>query len=205
MEKIEFSWMALIVACVVNWTWIAIMYGAQQCDLNMPARHSIIPGTRQRFIHMQDFWTCSWGDCLPLCLILNAFVTLAMADKITVWQWLSLGIMSVILGIGFLVMCLGKDHKPDQGYPAPGKVSLHGYLHLPHFGVSVSMVVLTVWHIIIGNFRGGPVLYLFIVGAVLWAITFVLDVKSGNFDPLKLDLHDPDPEHERQEHLRGCC
>lgn len=78
-------------------------------------------------------------------------------------------------------MCLSKDYKPDWGFPEIGKISAGGLLHLPYFGFSV---VAGVW--CLGLFRfPGTVLWTYLAGAVLYAVCFALEIKSGNFDPLK--------------------
>lgn len=182
----EFSWTVLAVVALANLGYITLMFVAQQLDMNLPPRHSTIPGTRQKFNHMQDFWTCTYGDIFALPFVLNAFAHLAVNGYISLWQWIVFNILWVVLSIGFLMMCLGKNHKPDQGYPQAGKVSVQGIVHLPHFGVSMAMALLAIWHIVAGNVKG-PVLYLFIAGAVCWIASFVADNVTGNFDPLKLE------------------
>lgn len=180
----DFSWTILAIVFAVNLFWITLMFAAQQLDKSLPLRHSLIPGTKQKFLYMQDWYTCTWGDMFALPFILSAFAHLAINGYIGLYQWILFGILVAILSVGFLVMCLGKDHKPDQGYPEVGKVSWQGILHLPHFGVAVAMSLLIIWHLILGHVTG-LVLYLTLAGAVAWFYTFYLDAKTGNFDPLK--------------------
>jgi len=187
METMKFSIHVMFATYVCNMVWICVMLYGEWIHVkngNMPPRGSIIPGTNQKFMYMQDWFTCTWGDMFALPLVLNAFVTLAVNGRIAAWEWILSAMLAVILGVGFLLMCLGKDHKPDQGYPEIGVVSLQGILHLPHFGVAVAMVVVCVGHAIFGGLRG-PVLYTAIVGGVLWVVTFVLDAVTGHFDPIK--------------------
>jgi hypothetical protein len=69
----EFSWTIAVAVLLVNWFVMGLMFMLQQCDRNMPERHSIIPGTRQKFLYFQDFWTMTWGDAVGVGLIQIAF------------------------------------------------------------------------------------------------------------------------------------
>lgn len=180
----NFSWMTLAAVVVVNALYVGFMYLLQVADKNLPLRHSIIPGTQQKFLYVQDFYSCTWGDLIAIPLVVNAFVWLTMHGFVRSWQWLIFAIIAVADGSGFLMMCLGDVHKPDQGFPEIGKVSWHGLSHLPYHGVGVAMSVLVIWHTINGNLRG-PVMYVALLGGVLYLVTFAADVVSGNFDPLK--------------------
>jgi len=179
---VEFSWTVLLVVFAANAGYMAFMYFLQAVDWSLPPRHSVIPGTAQKFIYMQDFHTCSWGDFFAIPLIANAFVLLAMGGYFR--EWLVFSIIVVADGAGFWKMCLGKDHKPDQGYPKAGKISWNGFSHLPYHGVGVAMSLFTIWHAFAGELRG-PVLYLALAGGVIYIASFITDIKSGNFDPLK--------------------
>jgi len=111
-------------------------------------------------------------------------VHLAVNGFINSWQVPLLIVVAVVDGLGFWKMCLSKDHKPDQGFPEIGKISRHGLSHLPYHGAGVAMSLLIIWHLAVGNLRG-PVLYVALLGGVIYISSFVADIKSGNFDPLK--------------------
>lgn len=180
----EFSWQILIAVFLVNLLWIGVMFAIQELDESLPLHYCFIPGTNQRFLHMQDFHTMTWGDLIGIPLIANMFVHLAMNGFVGSGQWLAFFIIAIVDAVGFRKMCLGKNHKPDMGFPEIGKVSWTGFAHLPYHGVCVAMTVLSVWHIALGNLRG-PVLYVGLAGGVLYLASFIADIRSGNFDPLK--------------------
>ncbi len=180
----EFSWATFLSVVVVNVLCVGVMYVLQEVDLSLPPRHSLIPGTNQKFLYMQDFYTCLWGDLLGVPLIANAFMHLARNGFITAEGWFIFTIIVIVDGVGFLEMCLGKNHKPDQGFPAVGQVSWHGLSHLPYHGVGVAMSLFCIWHIIVGNLKGVP-LYLGLAGGAIYIAFFIADIKTHNFDPLK--------------------
>jgi predicted small integral membrane protein len=168
---------------------MAFMGLLQAVDKSLPARHSIIPGTRQKFLHMQDFHTTTWGDLFAIPLLISAFAHLLSNGYIGVWQWFIFVIIALVDGIGFLEMCLTEKHKPDQGYPRRGVVSWHGLSHLPYHGVCVAMIVLSIGQTVIGNLYG-PVLYVSLFGGALYIAAFIADIRAGNFDPLKKEAQD---------------
>lgn len=180
----EFSWQILVAVFIANLCWMGAMYALQQIDKSLPPRHSLIPGTKQKFLYMQDFHTMFWGDAIGLTLIVNAFVHLAVNGHVALWEWVVLLLIIVADGFGFMKMCLTKDHKPDQGFPEIGKISWHGLSHLPYHGAGVAMSLLSIWHIVSGDLRG-PVLYVALAGGAIYIASFIADIKTGNFDPLK--------------------
>ena len=180
----EFSWMVLTGVIIANLAWIGVMFVAQQLDKSLPPHNSIIPGTNQRFLHMQDFWTMTWGDIVGVALINTAFVHLAVNGCLGVWHWVAFGVLVVALMVQFARMCTSNNHKPDMGFPDIGKISCTGILHLPYFGVGVAAGAFCVWFIITGDLRG-PVLCVGLAGGIFYALCFVAEIKSGNFDPLK--------------------
>jgi hypothetical protein len=46
------------------------------------------------------------------------------------------------------------------------------------------MSVLAIWHIFTGDLYG-PVLYVALVGGVIYIASFIADIWAGNFDPLR--------------------
>lgn len=176
----DFSWTICVVAVVTNLVWILAMFVAQMLDKSLPPQNSTIPGTRQKFLYMQDFWTMTWGDIVGVSLIWVSFFHLALA-WFGPYSWIFFWVVAILLAWQFMRMCLGVNHKPDWGYPEVGKISVGGYLHLPYFGVSV---VAGVW--CLGLLRvPGTVMYIYLAGLVVYALCFLLELKSGNLDPIK--------------------
>ncbi len=180
----SFSWTIFLCVFAVNLLCVLFMRLCQDLDKSLPPRHSVIPGTKQRFNYMQDFYTAWWGDLIGVPLIANAFVHLVANGYIGWVQWAIFVVLAVLLAVGFLNMCLSKDHKPDQGFPEIGKVSWHGLSHLPYLGCGYTLSLFTIGHLVAGHIWG-PVLYVALLGGAFYIATFIADIKTGNFEPLK--------------------
>jgi predicted small integral membrane protein len=180
----EISWQILVFVAIFNSAWIGLMFFAQQLDKSLPPRLSIIPGTNQKFLYIQDFWTMTVGDFIGVALINTAFAHLAVNGCLGVWHWLIFSVLVAVLAIQFGRMCMSQDHKPDYGFPDIGNISSAGILHLPYFGNGVAAGAFCLWFIITGDLRG-PVMYIGLGGGALYALCIVAEIKSGNFDPLK--------------------
>ncbi len=183
-EKMGISLVVLVVVFVVNLAYMELIRGSQALDTSLPTRRSIIPGTNQKFIYVQDFWTMTWGDGLGASLIATAFVHLVMSGYVDFRQWIVFVAIAGISSLIFLKLCLGKDHKPDYGFPEIGEISTAGILHLPYFGVGIAVSALCVWHILAGNMQD-PFMWVGLTGGAIYITCFVADIQSGNFDPLK--------------------
>ena len=179
----EFSWWIFAVILTVNCFYMGLMYLLQELDRNLSSRHSTIPGTKQKFLYMQDFYTMIWGDFIAVPLIVNAFVHLAL-HGLSLAEWVLFFTVIVVDAFGFLWLCTRSSHKPDQGFPEVGKVSWHGLAHLPYHGVVVAISIILIWHIFIDNLHGS-ILYTSLMGGVLYIVSFIADIISGNFDRLK--------------------
>ena len=181
----EFSWLIFVSVVIANFLCIGVMLLAQALDKSLPTRNSIIPGTNQKFLYIQDFWTMVYGDMFGVSLITTAFVHLAVNEYVNLWQWITLVTITVVSAIGFMKMCLGKDHKPDYGFPEIGKISTAGVLHLPYFGVGIAVSAVTTWNLVAANLWKEPTMWVGLAGGAWYITCFILEIKSGNFDPLK--------------------
>lgn len=186
VKTMKFSWMILAIMLVINLVWIGTMLVAQYSCKGLPSRGSIIPGTKQKFLYIEDFWTMTWGDTIGVWLMNCSFVHLMVNAYLNVRHWIVFVVLVVAISIGFTKMCLSKDHKPDYGFPHIGKVSIAGLLHSPYLGVGVTASIFCLWFAISGILRG-PILYIWLSGLAFYAICFVAEIRSGNFDPLKLE------------------
>ena len=128
----------------------------------------------------------TWGDTIGVWLMNCSFVHLMVNACLNVRHWIVFVVLVVAISIGFTKMCLGKDHKPDYGFPQIGKVSIAGLMHSPYLGVGVAASIFCLWFVITGILRG-PVLYVWLSGLAFYAICFVAEIRSGNFDPLKME------------------
>lgn len=180
----EFSWTILAVVVLLNLAWIGVMFAAQQTDKSLPPRHSIIPGTNQKFLYMQDFWTMTWGDLVGVAMINTAFAHLAMNGYFGMWHWITFAALVFAFSAQLAKVGMNQGHKPDMGFPEIGKISWIGILHLPYYGIGVAAGIFCAWFIFTGDLHG-LVLYVGLHGAVFYALCFIAEVQSGNFDPLK--------------------
>ncbi|MSU54392.1 MAG: hypothetical protein EXS48_00940 [Candidatus Staskawiczbacteria bacterium] len=176
----EFSWPIFVMTWIVNAICMGAMCLAQQMDKSLPLRHSIIPGTNQKFLYMRD-WCAFWSDFLAVPLIINAFVHLVIKDQKNLWWGLPIMVISALV---FLKMCLGENHKPDQGFPSAGVVGLNGWAHLPYFGFCIAAAAICIWNLITSDLRG-PVMWVGLIGGAFYIGCFIGDIKTGNFDSLK--------------------
>ena len=180
----EISWVVVFVVFILNLACMGAMYLAQVMDPNLPPRHSTIPGTNQRFIYVQDFWTMTWGDGLGVSLITSGFMHLVVNGRIDLWQWPAFVALAIVSASIFANMCLGKEHKPDMCFPDIGKISWICIVHLPYFGVAIAISIFSICHLFTGQLRG-PAMWVGLSGGAVYITCFILEIRSGNFDPLK--------------------
>lgn len=164
-----------------------LMFVAEQFDRlgsRIQPRHSIIPGTYQRFIYFEDFSTHTWGDPIGMGLVWAGFGHLV--GRLGAGEWVAFGIIAgIVAPLWFLRACTRPSHTPDWGFPARGKVSLGGVVHLwTHFGPCIGMVALGFWEWIFGAFSGWPLL-IWLIGIVVWIVAWRRDQQSGRFDPIR--------------------
>ncbi len=148
---------------------------------NLPARGSKIPGTNQPFLYWQDFYCQKWGNTFAMPLMLTAFIS-AYSQNLTSLLWwvlsINIGFWATVI---FTVLCLATKHKPDWGFPVAGEISLGGIIHLFYFWIYATVIVFTFGHL---SSLGKLDSLALLSGLIIYAINFVKDVKSGNFQPL---------------------
>lgn len=171
----------IILALLVNSIFLFSML-LSQCFGNLPTRGSLIPGTKQPFLYWQDFHCQKYGNAVGMPLMLATFIKVYANDQELHWWALYIGI-GLLATIIFTIMCLSKDHKPDWGFPAKGKINLGGIIHLIYFWFYVSIISFTLFHWTKLTANDWSI---FFAGLIIYAISWWKDVKSGNFDPLKL-------------------
>lgn len=173
------GWVFLINTSAIGLMWL-IQYQLRS-TFKIPARHSLIDGTIQRFLYLGDFWTMSIGDLWGLPFVGAAAVSLAYDGHISI-SLLFIAIAVAIPGtMWFGFLCLQPNHKPDWGYPAPGKISACGIIHLIYLTFYVGAAVMTVWSTFSGQLRGLP-MWLAWVGGLFYIGTFFADLLNGNFE-----------------------
>ncbi|MEK7562379.1 MAG: hypothetical protein AAB509_01720 [Patescibacteria group bacterium] len=201
----DFSWTIFAFVLAGNFAWIGVMFLAQQLDKSLPPRHSVIKGSAgQKFLYMQDWYTMKYGDVIAVPLIANVYVHLVACDRILpLIEPIALALLALVMMVVGIESCLGENHKPDQGFPEIGKISLQGRIHMPYFGIGWSMGIFSLIHACFGHFTG-PVLWLGIFGGVFYLGCLVAEFKSGNFNPFKKEnLAEPEPTDPTKCHTCG--
>lgn len=147
---------------------------------------SIIPGTNQKFLYWENFFTQTYGDFIFLPLIASAFVILLLDGQIPIWNWLVGGLIFLVACIFFIKSCTSPNHKPDWGFPKPGKISRGGWSHIPYLGMYCAIVVMVLINI---NELNSLLLWTSLYGMAGWLVCWFLDYKAGHFDPIKTRKH----------------
>ena len=140
------------------------------------------------FLYLQDFWTSTLGDLLGLSLVDYGVVVLLQ----DLWPLPFLGI-EACAAVGFmgtwvfLWKCLTPRHKPDAGYPAAGKMSATGTVHLLYYWIQVTISCIGLWIIglmLLGQTPWTLPAFLGLGGATFFFATFLWDVRTGRFASL---------------------
>lgn len=183
----EWNWDIFLRVAIINSALCFLQYCFQEIDFlagRISERHSLIPGTKQKFLYWQDFYMQTYGDFLGLVWVMNAFGHLFSTGTISLFLWAVFIVVFVFSTVLVLLSCLKMDHKPDWGYPRPGKISLGGLSHVPYFALQAAMGIVCLISIITGQLRG-PVMWMALFGGLVIAAMSFADKKSGHFDPLK--------------------
>jgi hypothetical protein len=167
------------MACLLQFLFQEI----EKTNGKIPKRGSLIPGTKQKFLYWQDFHVQTFGDFLGLLFIANGFIHLAISGMSST-LWIVFIASGIIFGGLFLKSALSYNHKPDWGFPAPGKISLGGIIHLPYFAILSGMSTVCLITMINGQMKG-CLLWSTLGGGIFYVIIFLIDIKKGHFDAIK--------------------
>lgn len=178
----------LLITLIINTLLCLTQYLFEQRDrvkCIIEPRHSIIPGSdNQKILYWEDFYTQTYGDFLGLVWVMNCFFNLLMTGKIVLLDIL----IFLIFGIGgvsiFIINKLNPESKPDWGKTLDGKLTIGAISHFPYFALLSGMSAVCIFNIILGQVTGW-LLITTLMGAVIYGATFLLDIISGNFAPLK--------------------
>lgn len=164
----------------------------------IPPRWSTIIGTAQRFLYMQDFHTMTWGDLVGLSMVWSASLTgassgwsnsRALTGAMVILLGATIGLMA---GMLFHQMCLRPDHKPDYGFPSPGKSSTAGLVHSVFFGLSFwvgttgLLFFIMFWKEIQLHYNATLLAWVYAVGFIIWLAAGLADLRAKKFEPLRL-------------------
>jgi hypothetical protein len=186
METPLFAWKLLVIALLANSAYLLVILSAQRLEKQagkLRARHDIIPGTRQIFLYWQDFTTQVAGNTFLMPFVLYVFLwqLLYQGFHSSVWLWF-IGIAIVDMCL-FAMMCLAKDHKPDWGYPLPGRMSVCGFLQLLYHGAFTSIIAISLYSLVM-HWADIPGMIM-ITCLVIYLAFARLDYKFGYFEKLK--------------------
>lgn len=181
------NWTIFIVIFIANALLCLVQLCAEKIDENsgkIAPRHSLIPGTKQRFLYWEDFYTQTYGDFLGLVWIVNGFYSII--PTLTNYGLLAFGLLCIISYITFIVPRLAKNHKPSWGEPIIGKISFGGRIHSIYFSLTLAMAIMCIYEITTGKITG-IILWTTLAGGLIWALSCVADILAGHFDALKKD------------------
>jgi len=179
------NWTNFVVIAVLNTFLCLMQLVAEKIDKKtgkIAPRHSLIPGTKQKFLYWEDFYTQIYGDLLGLVWIINGFYS--MVPILTNYELLAFGPLSVVSYIIFIVPRLSKDHKPSWGEPEIGKISLGGHVHSFYFSLTLAMAITCVYGMITGKMTG-IIFWTTLTGGLVWTISCIADILTGNFSALE--------------------
>jgi len=196
----HFSWKILVIAELVNLFCVGLMFWAQWIDKGLPTRGSTITGTHQKFLYMQDFYHCTWGNLIGVPLIICAFGHLMANGFLNWWQWMLICLLAILSAIRYLQSGLSENHKPDQGYPCTGEISLYGLYYLLYFGVCIAMSTTVICYAFVKSFQV-TVHYLAAFGLIQYVVCYTADIMTGHFDLLETEQKKK-PERASQ---KGMC
>lgn len=170
----------------------------QDADLEagiIPPRGSRIKGSLQKFLHVQDFATMTWGDLIGLSLVwatsmMMVFVQANWSRPSAFWITVIGVVVALVAGFGFHTMCLGPNHKPDYGFPSAGVASPAGKAHSVFFGLSFGVGVMGLLFFIIQYDRTSfmiktPLLWVWGLGLAVWCAAGLRDIMTGRFAPFQ--------------------
>lgn len=177
-----------LTALIINTILCLTQYLLEQMDKKsgiIEPRHSIIPNSdNQRILYWEDFYTQTYGDLLGLVWVMNCFLHLLANGQIKLVDLLILLIFGDVSVFIFIINKLNPKSKPDWGKTLDGKLTIGGLSHFPYFALLSGMSAVCVVNMALGNVAGW-LLITTLIGGIIYGITFMLDIISGNFSPLK--------------------
>lgn len=186
---------ALLYAVIANVIFLGAMVLAQRIELGPKQRRRKIIGTEQLFLYWQDFRCQKYGNVFGMPFIIAGAIYIVAHSTISTIEWWSYGIIAVCDAIGFTLICLSPDHKPDWGYPKyrplwawlkKGEISVGGAIHSIYHGMIVGMAAMIICNIIVaGPFRGSAPMWITLAGGAFYVLTFLEDISAGRFEKIK--------------------
>jgi len=181
--KDPFAVSMMVVA--VNMLFVLAMYVLEAIDKSLQKRGSLIEGTTQKFLRMEDWWALTVGSAVAAPLIAAPFWCAVGKGNVGEQQWwaFSLVVVTVMTAMGSRCL-IDKDHKPTAGFPDKDSFSLYGLAHLLYSGVLAASAVMGIWDMIQGRIPGNVMFWSW-PGWAIYLVAVVRDFAVGNFSRLK--------------------
>ena len=176
-----------LTALIVNTSLCLMQYLLEQRDKRrgiIEPRHSIIPGSDQKILYWEDFYTQTYGDFLGLIWIMNCFCQLLVKGQLGLMDILILIIVGGASVYLFIINKLNPRSKPDWGKTLDGKLTIGAISHFPYFALLSGMSAVCLINMLLGQVTGW-LLITTLIGTVIYGITVLLDFTSENFSLLK--------------------
>jgi hypothetical protein len=182
------NWTVFLIALIINSLLCLTQYLLEQRDRIkgvIESRHSIIPGSdNQKILYWEDFYTQLYGDFLGLVWLMNCFFHLWVAEQLGLVDILILLIFGISSVGVFIINKINPKSRPDWGKTLNGKLTIGAISHFPYFALLSGMSAVCIFNILLGKVTG-LLLILTLIGAIIYGVTVLLDITSGNFAPLK--------------------
>ena len=148
-------------------------------------RHSIILGSdNQKILYWEDFYTQTYGDFLGLVWVMNCFFHLWVAGQLRLVDFFIFLIFGISIMYAFILNKINAKSRPDWGKTLNGKLTIGAISHFPYFALLSGMSAVCIFNILLGKVTK-LLLILTLLGAIIYGVTVLLDIISGNFTPLK--------------------
>ena len=146
-----------------------------------PRNHSL------RFLYLQDFYTTLWGDYVGISAMDFGVTWLIQEQVPSIFVLLGSPLIALGVTIWSHLSWMGPTHIPDAGYPAPGKVSLMGRVHLYYYFVQFTIALIGIWMvgtIAVGSRQWSIAAAIGLTGGLFYVLMLLLDIKTGRFASL---------------------
>lgn len=180
----HFSWILALLAIIWNVLMCGGMILAQRSQA-MPARHAIIPGTRNKpFLYYQDFLCMVWGDWVGLLCVKIVFVHTVDQHPLTSEQKLVWVLVLSVSSVLYIMSYLSRQHKPDWGSTRAGTITVGGFCHSTYFGANLAAGVIVPWQLV--KYSESAAWWgLGLGGFAIWLGAVMLDFRAGRLSLLR--------------------
>lgn len=175
----------MILIILANTALCFAQFGAEKIDQKrgkIPLRHSLIPGTKEKFLHWEDYYSSTYGDLLGMPLVIYGFYQLI--PHLSSYELISFGPLCIVSNIFYLAPRLLSVRRISWGEPAIGKISLGGYVHSFYFALLLSMLMMCFYGALTHKITS-PTTWMVVLGISIWGAFFMADIRSGHFKDSK--------------------